>query len=213
MWVSIREYIVEERNFNLKTGECQSGKVTLQLIRRDVRVSFFLFPKKVTQAICEDTHKKIKKSQWSSEMVAASADMKANLNVPMWGIWTFGAIALIVFLGVPIGFYLSIKDQIHTENNFISQNAQQRKYLLQALEKGDLVATSDKVYMISEIDDEYVTLIESVIPALRNNHLEKLTNNMYPKVSFRGKQIKVNKLIFATSRTSNNTHIINILDN
>ena len=213
MWISVKEYVVEERNFNLKNGKCQSGKVILQLIRRDVRISFFLFPKKVTQAICEDTHKKIKKSQWSSEVIAASAGMKANLKVPMWGFYTFGAIALIVFLAVPIGFYISVKDQIRTDKNFISENVQQRKYRLQALEKGDLVATSDKVYMISKIDNEYVTLIESVIPALKNNHIEKLTNDMYPKESFTGKEIKVHKLIFVTSRTGNNAHIINILDN
>ena len=213
MWVSVKEYIVEERNFSLKSGNCQSGKVILQLIRRDVRASFFLFPKKVTRAICKDTGKKIKKSQWSPEIIAASAGMKANLKVPVWGFWIFGIIALIVFLGVPIGFYLSVKDTIRTDDSFISKNVQERKFILQDLEEGDLVATSEKVYIISKIDDNYVTLIESENPVQLNNQIEKLTNKQYPKESFTGNEIKVHRLIFISSRTDNKTSIINVLDN
>ncbi|TSE04143.1 hypothetical protein [Aquimarina algiphila] len=213
MWISVKENLIEERFFELKTGNCSSGNVVLQLIRRDTRISFFLFPKKITNLICQDTGKRVKKSQWSTEIVKTAEEMKRNLKVPSWGYWSFGIIALTILLAVPIGFYLEVKDSIGATRSFMTENNQQKKFILQTLDIGDLVATSDKVYIISEMTDKHVKLIESEIPAKPENYTEGLSNEEYPAASFTGEEIQVLRIIFVTARVSNTDQILNILDN
>ncbi|UII20712.1 hypothetical protein [Fulvivirga ligni] len=211
MFISVEQYIAEEREFILSNGSCPSKTVILQLIRRDVRVAFFYLPKKVTQLVCMDTQSKIPKAYWSPEITAAAAGMKANLKVPTWGFWSLGIITVLMFITVPIGFYLSVKDTVQPTRPFISENALQQKMILQGLSTGDLVSTTNKVYMISGIDAKYVTLIES--ENVPTGDLAPLSNDDYPENSFSGEVVKVLKPIFESSRVDSRTLIIDVLDN
>ncbi len=212
MWISIREQIIEEHEFKLLTNSCSSGKVMLQLIRRDVRVSFFIFPKKVTQLICTDTGKRIKKSDWTTEIKETAEELKRSLKVPTWGYWSFSVIALTVLLAVPIGFYAEIKNNEVYQESFMAQNDQQKKIILQQLDTGDLVVTTKKVYKIKTVDDKNVILQESKNP-IPKSFTEDLTYEAYPETSFTEPEIKIAKTEFVKGMISNTNIILNVLDN
>jgi len=103
MWISVKEYVIEKREFHLETEACQSGKVSLELRRKDIKAIFFLFPKKTVQLICKDTGENINKSQWSPEIKAAALGMKSNYTTPTWGYWSFGFMVLSILVIVIIG--------------------------------------------------------------------------------------------------------------
>ncbi|UOB16627.1 hypothetical protein [Abyssalbus ytuae] len=212
MFITVREYIVEERRFELKTGKCASGEVQLQLMRRDLRVAFFPFPKKVAQLICLDTGKKIKKSQWSPEIKAAALGMKSNHSVPMWGYYTFTVLALAVFIGVPVGFMNELKNTKQYRQSFVGQSIEQKKLLLQNLNTGDLVATTNNVYRIKNVNAKNVILQTSKNPA-EEDIFKKLTNETYPETSFTGKELSIPVSKFVNGMISNTEMIINILNN
>lgn len=214
MWISVRETFIEERELTLLNNrKCPSGKVLLRLIRRDVRASFFLFPKKVIEVVCPDTNKKIKKSQWSPEIKRKAKAMKANLTVPTWGYWSIGLITLVLLLAIPIGFLMEIKDAEKAQDLFISQNALRQKEILKMLSPGDLVATQNDVYKISSTDTQNVILIKSSIPGNIKNSLNGLSSDAYPDSSFKGNPITVTKSLFLSSRISQSDMIVAILDN
>ncbi|SHJ48464.1 hypothetical protein [Aquimarina spongiae] len=212
MFISVTEYIVEERRFQLDSNNCVSNDVFLQLMRRDVRVLFFLFPKKVTQLICKDTGKKIKKSLWSPEIKAAALGMKSNHNIPMWGYYSFGVIALAILIGVPIGFINELKATKQYQESFMGQSAEKKKQILQKLNTDDLIATTKNVYIIKTIDAKKVTLVSSK-NSDRNNIYEELTNEAYPKNSFSGEEVSVPISKFTNCIISNTELIVNTLDN
>ncbi|WP_281989781.1 hypothetical protein [Aquimarina aggregata] len=213
MWISVKEHIVDEEVFELKTNNCKSGKVILQLIRRDVRVSFFLFPKKVTQVICHDTGKKIKKAFWNTTIETTAEEMRKKLKVPMWGYWSLGTIALALLLAVSIGFYSEINSNADYQKSFMAQNNKQKELILQKLAIGDLVSTMNKVYKIQSIDDENPVLIESKNPVNEGNFSNGLTNEAYPESSFTGSKLKISRSKFITGIISNTDMILNVLDN
>jgi len=99
MCISIKEYIIDERKFELTTNKCISNKVTLELIRYDIHF-LFIFPKKRTQLICDDTGEQVEKSQWSPEIKAAAMGMKSNHSIPMWGYYSLITLVLFVFIGI-----------------------------------------------------------------------------------------------------------------
>ncbi len=212
MWISVKEQIVEERKFELHTSNCTSGEVILQLLRRDVRVSFFLFPKKITQLVCSGTGKKIKKIHWSAQIKKTAEELKRELKVPTWGYWSSGIIALTVLLAVPIGFYSEIKTNQAYQESFMAQNDQQKKAILQKLDTGDLIVTMNKVYKIQTVDPENVVLLESKNP-VPESFTEGLTNKAYPKTSFTNIQLEVSKTVFMSGMISNSDMILNVLDN
>ncbi len=212
MWLSFKEQIIEEREFKLLTGDCSSGSVILQLIRRDARVSFFLFPKKVTQLICQDTGKRIKTTYWTTEIKETAEEMKRNLKVPTWGYWSFGAIAFTVLLAVPIGFYSEIKSNTAYQESFMAQNDQQKKIILEKLDSGDLIATMKKVYKIQAVNHKDLILLESKNP-IPEHFTEGLTNEAYPKTSFTNIKLVVPKAVFVNGMISNSDMILNVLDN
>ncbi|GAA4273313.1 hypothetical protein U6A24_20370 [Aquimarina gracilis] len=212
MWISVKEHIIEEREFNLLTQNCSSGKVLLQLIRRDVQASFFLFPKKVTELICTDTGKHIKKSDWTTEIKETAEEMRRNLKVPTWGYWSFATITLTILLAVSIGFYSEIKSTAAYQDSFMAKNRQEQKIILQQLGEGDLIATMKKVYQIKTINTNYVVLIESENPR-PENYTEVLTNEAYPNTSFTDHQIEIPKSVFVNGMISNTDMILNVLDN
>jgi len=212
MFISVKEYIVEERNFKLGKDICPSGEVQLQLMRRDIRFVFFLFPKKVTQLICLDTGKKIKRSQWNSKIKAAALGMKSNHSVPMWGYYSFSVLALAVFIGIPIGFMNELNDTKQYQQSFMGQNIAKKKQLLQNLNVDDLVATMNNVYIIKNKDTENIFLKASKNPVTENS-FEDLTNETYPKTSFIRKDLSVPISKFTNGMVSNTEMIVNILDN
>ncbi len=212
MWISVKEYVIEEHKFNLLTKNCSSGKVLLQLKRRDVKASFFLFPKKVTELICIDTGKRIKKSDWTTEIKETAEELKKNLKVPTWGYWSFGIIALSVLLAVPIGFYSEIKSNEVYQESFMAKSNQEKKIALEKLDTGDLIATMSKVYKIQAVDAKFIVLLESRNPA-PESFTEGLTNEAYPKKSFTDTQLEVPKTVFFNGMISNSDIILNVLDN
>ncbi len=212
MWISVKEYVIEERKFNLLTKNCSSGKVLLQLKRRDVKASFFLFPKKVTELICIDTGKRIKKSDWTTEIKETAEELKKNLKVPTWGYWSFGIIALSVLLAVPIGFYSEIKSNEVYQESFMAKSNQEKKIVLEKLDTGDLIATMNKVYKIQAVDAKSIVLLESRNPA-PESFTEGLTNEAFPQTSFTNTQLEVPKTVFLNGMISNSDMILNVLDN
>ncbi|MBP2831150.1 hypothetical protein J8281_03025 [Aquimarina sp. U1-2] len=212
MWIYIREQLIEERDFTLLNGNCNSGKVVLQLIRKDVQALFFMFPSKVTQLVCADTGKRIKKSNWTTEIKETAAEMKRNLKVPTWGYWTAAIVTLLIFIAIPIGIYSGIKSGKAHEASFMSKNKQQQKMILQQLEQGDLVASTEKVYLIKTISDKEVILVESK-NKMPENFTEPLTNEAYPMNSFVAKPTAVLKSKFSKGMLSNYEVIVNVLDN
>ena len=212
MWISVKEQIVEEREFKLLTGDCSSGNVALQLIRRDVRVSFFLIPKKITELICLDTGKRIKKSDWTTEIRETAEEMKSSLKVPTWGYWSLGITVLIVLLAVPFGFYSEIKSNQAYQKSFMAQNDQQKRIILEKLDAGDLIATMKKVYKILAVDNNSITLVESK-NSIPESFTEKLTNEAYPETSFTDTQLEIPKSMFVNGMISNTDMILNVLNN
>lgn len=212
MFITVKEYIVEERNFKLGKDICSSGEVQLQLIRRDLRFSFFLFPKKITQLICLDTGKKIKKSQWNPEIKAAALGLKSNHSVPMWGYYSFSVLALVVFIGIPIGLINEFNDTKQYQQSFLGQSIAQKKQLLQNLNVDDLVVTKNNVYIINNVDTKNILLKASKNPVTEDS-FEELTNETYPKTSFIGKDLSVSISKFTNGMVSDTEMIVNILDN
>ncbi len=212
MWISFKQHLVEEREFKLLTKNCSSGSVILQLIRHDARVSFFLFPKKITKLICKDTGKPIKKSYWTTEIKETAEELKKNLNVPMWGYWSFGIIALAVVLTVSIGFYSEIQSNESYQDSFMAQNDQEKRVILEKLNAGDLIATMKKVYKIEVVDDKKVILVESKNP-IPESLIGGLNTEAYPKISFTGPKVEVSKSVFMNGLITNSEMIVDILDN
>ena len=213
MWISVKEYIVEERNFEIKNANCASNQVVLQLLRRDVRASFFLFPKKVVQVICTDTDKKIKKSQWSPEIVATSRAMKDNHKIPTWGFWTAGILLIGLLIAIPVGIYLEIKDAETYKASYMGMDSKEKQRLRLSLEKGDLIRTMQNVYMIKNIENDSVVLVTSKNKPETKNFTDALKNEDYPEASFTGKELKVSKSGFKNGIISSSDVILNILDN
>lgn len=212
MWISVKEHIIEEREFSLLTQNCSSGRVTLQFIRRDTKVSFLLLPKKVTELICCDTGKRIRRSDWTTEIKETAEEMKSSLKVPHWGYWSIGVIALTILLAVSIGFYSEIKSSDAYQDSFMAQNDQQKKIILQKLDVGDLISTMKKVYKIQAVNDKNVILVESKNP-IPEHFTEGLTNEAYPKTSFTNNKLEVPNAVFINGMISSTDMILNILDN
>lgn len=213
MWISVKETFIQERESTINNQRCPSGKVLLHLIRRDVRVSLFLFPKKVVEVTCLDTNKKIPKAHWTPEIKGKAKAMKANLTVPTWGYWSFGLILLIVFIGVPLGFLMEVKNVEKAQSQFINQTAQEKRETLKTLDTGDLLATWNAVYKISSVDEENIALLKSSIPVNPENFVEGLNNEDYPETSFSNTQLIVSKSELYNFRISPSEMILAVHDN
>lgn len=213
MWISVKNTIIEEQELSVNDTVCASGRVLMRLTRVDVWASIFLIPKKKIEVFCLDTHKKVKVSQWSPEIKAKARAMKSNLKVPQWGYWSLGALVLAALIIIPMGFYNELKQLNDPNKPYLTMSTSEKLEALKALDTGDLIATTAKVYMISSINENTLTLTESVKPAKSKNYSAGLTNEEYVKSSFTGKTFSLTKQDFYKGTYAELGVIVAVLDN
>ncbi len=212
MWFSVEEYLVEERKTLVDSASCKSGQAALQLWRRDVRVSVFLFPRKIVSLVCADSGKTIKERAWDEPTRKAAEQLKREHKAPTWGYWAFGIIAAVVFTAVPLGFYLEVRDNLGRPTSFVSRSNWEKQQAIKSLGAGDLIATATKVYKIKEKGAADLTLVESTLPMKTEYYLEGFSNESFPGETFTGQQLIVKKFLIETGRVASNDDIVNVFD-
>ncbi len=212
MWISVKDRIIEKKPFHLESGECPSGKVTLNLIRRDVWVAFFFLPKRIVEVHCDETDRRIRKTHWSQELKVEANSMKQGLRVPIWGYGLLGILLVTLFIGVPVGFMMEMKATETYQSSFIGMDQEQKIELLKTLNAGDLIATSDKVYRIQKITKTEVMLQPATLSVKARDPYGPMDANSYPESNFSGDLLTIDRSVLEQGRV-NNMLIINVLDN
>lgn len=205
-----------KQNLSQKFKNCNSATIYAEPfdLLQGIGIFYKLNIKKI-YVKCDATGEVVKKQYWDDSTKNIANELKEKLIITKGGWYLIGALVLFVLFSIPYAFF---QGRIQGEN-YVAKSNDEKRVLRTALNKGDLVRTTNTIYKIESVNDKTMKITKSSI--LETDHMnENIDPSKYGNDTFKDTLI-ISRSSFIRSGMLNQKleeefggeYILQILDN